>query len=133
MFGFNNKLGITIDKKCIDNLKEENKELLDIFLKIYELLLDKDIELLNQIIPDIEINQIIGYNNSKEKWLSDIKNENIKYYGIDITNVKIKNNKIKLTSNVRAKFYEYNGCWTVDSYLILEEQDNKFIIKEILI
>lgn len=133
MFRASNLLGITIDKKIMDNLKEENKDLLDFFLKIYELLLDKDIKELDKKIPNIQINQIIGNHISKEKWLSNIENESIKYYGIDIANVKIKDNKIELTSNVRAKLYEYNGCWTVDSYLILEKGKNNYIIKEILI
>ena len=35
MFGFNNTNGVTIDKNYIDNLKEENKNLLNIFLEIY--------------------------------------------------------------------------------------------------
>lgn len=137
MFGFNNTNGVTIDKNYIDNLKEENKDLLSIFLEIYEAVIDKNIENLKQIIPNIQINHIVGNSSSKEQWLDDIENENIKYYGVDIQNsiVSINNQKAKveLTSKIRAKLYEYNGSWTVDSYLILEKEDNNWIIKEILI
>lgn len=137
MFGFNNTNGVTIDKNYIDNLKEEDKDLLSIFLEIYEAVIDKNIENLKQIIPNIQINHIVGNSSSKEQWLDDIENENIKYYGVDIQNsiVSINNQKAKveLTSKIRAKLYEYNGSWTVDSYLILEKEDNNWIIKEILI
>lgn len=137
MFGFNNTNGVTIDKNYIDNLKEENKDLLSIFLEIYEAVIDKNIENLKQIIPNIQINHIVGNSSSKEQWLNDIENENIKYYGVDIQKCKISINnpkaKVELTSRIRAKLYEYNGSWTVDSYLILEKEDNNWIIKEILI
>jgi len=137
MFGFNNTNGVTIDKNYIDNLKEENKNLLSIFLEIYEAVIDKDIDNLKKIIPNIQINHIVGNSSSKEQWLNDIENENIKYYGVDIQNSKVSINnqkaKVELTSKIRAKLYEYNGSWTVDSYLILEKEDNNWIIKEILI
>ena len=124
MFGFNNTNGVTIDKNYIDNLKEENKNLLSIFLEIYEAVIDKDIDNLKKIIPNIQINHIVGNSSSKEKWLNDIENESIKYYGVDIQSSKVSINnqkaKVELTSKIRAKLYEYNGSWTVDSYLILE-------------
>lgn len=94
MFGISNTMGITIDKKCRDNLKEENKKLLNVFLKIYELILDKDLEGLRKAIPNIQISQIIGKICTKEKWLDNLKNEDIKYYGIDIIDVKVKNERI---------------------------------------
>ena len=137
MFGFNNTNGVTIDKNYIDNLKEENKNLLSIFLKIYESVIDKDIDNLEKMIPDIQINHIVGNCSSKEKWLNDIENENIKYYGVDIQNCKISVNnqkaKVELTSKIRAKLFEYNGSWTVDSYLAFEKNNNSWIVKEILI
>ena len=137
MFGFNNTNGVTIDKNYIDNLKEENKNLLSIFLEIYEAVIDKDIDNLKNTIPNIQINHIVGNSSSKEQWLSDIENENIKYYGVDIQNSKVSINnqkaKVELTSKIRAKLYEYNGSWTVDSYLILEKENNDWLIKEILI
>lgn len=137
MFGFNNTNGVTIDKNYIDNLKEENKNLLSIFLEIYEAVIDKDIDNLKMVIPDIQINHIVGNSSSKEQWLNDIENENIKYYGVDIQNSKVSINnqkaKVELTSKIRAKLYEYNGSWIVDSYLILEKEDNEWIIKKILI
>lgn len=137
MFGFNNTNGVTIDKNYIENLKEENKNLLSIFLEIYEAVIDKDIDNLKKIIPNIQINHIVGNSSSKEQWLNDIENENIKYYGVDIQSIKVSINnqkaKVELTSKIRAKLYEYNGSWTVDSYLILEKENNDWIIKEILI
>ena len=137
MFGFNNTNGVTIDKNYIDNLKEENKNLLSIFLEIYEAVIDKDIDNLKKIIPNIKINHIVGNCSSKEKWLNDIENENIKYYGVDIQNCTIIVNnqkaKVELTSKIRAKLFEYNGSWTVDSYLAFEKNNNSWIVKEILI
>ncbi len=133
MFVDNNKIGITIDQRCIESLKKNSKELLNIFLKIYESLIYKDIQTLNKIIPNIQMNQIINNSCLKEKWIEAIENEEIRYYKVDVIEVKTDNNRIELTSKIRAKFYEYNGCWIVDSYIIFEKVNNEFVIKEILI
>lgn len=53
MFGISNIMGITIDKKCMDNLEEENKKLLNVFLEIYELLLDRNIKKLDKILTSL--------------------------------------------------------------------------------
>lgn len=133
MFVDNNKIGITIDQRCIESLKKNSKELLNISLKIYESLIYKDIKTLNTIIPNIQINQIINNSCLKEKWIEAIENEEIRYYKVDVIEVKTDNNRIELTSKIRARFYEYNGCWIVDSYIVFEKVNNEFVIKEILI
>jgi len=49
--------------------------------------------------------------------------------------IEIKDTKatIKSSNKIRAKLYEFKGSWVVDSYLILEKENNKWITKEILI
>ena len=67
----------------------------------------------------------------------EIKQEIIRYYSIELLKVEIEHleNKVKIkaTNKIRAKLYDYNGGWTVDSYLILEKDKNNWKSKEILI
>ncbi len=122
---------ITINKECLNKIKDEKA--FDLFIKIYEMLIDRNVNELNRILPNIQINQIIGKSISKEKWLEDVNCENIKYYWIDIEKVKTNKNRIEFTSRVRAKLYEYIGCWIIDSYLAFERNGDEILIKEILI
>ena len=137
MFGFNDMTGVRIDTSCKDKFTEEKKELFDIYTNICIAITDEDIEMLNNSIPTKNIKSIIGANKTKEKWIEEIQKQIIKYYGIEILKIRIniKENTatIKATNKVRAKLYEYRGSWVVDSYLVLEKENNNWIVRDILI
>lgn len=137
MFGFNDMIGVRIDTSCKDKFTEEKKELFDIYTNICIAITDENTQMLNNSIPTKNIKSIIGSIKTKEKWIEEIQKQIIKYYGIEILKIRIniKGNTatIKATNKVRAKLYEYRGSWVVDSYLILEKDNNNWIVKEILI
>ncbi len=106
-------------------------------IEICKAIVDENIEKLKELIPQKYVSHIIGINHTKGQWLTDIANKEIKYYGIEIlkNKIEIKDTKatIKSSNKIRAKLYEFKGSWVVDSYLILEKENNKWITKEILI
>ena len=137
MFSFNNMLGVIVEKDYKDNLSKEQIEVLDIYIEICKAIVDENTEKLREMIPKKYVSHIIGINHTKEQWLTDIANKEIKYYGIEIlkNKIEIKDTKatIKSSNKIRAKLYEFKGSWVVDSYLTLEKENNKWITKEILI
>ena len=122
---------------CKDKFTEEKKELFDIYTNICIAITDENTQMLNNSIPTKNIKSIIGANKTKEKWIEEIQKQIIKYYGIEILKIRIniKGNTatIKATNKVRAKLYEYRGSWVVDSYLVLEKNNDNWNVKEILI
>lgn len=137
MFGFNNMLGVMVDKNHIENLKNEEKDIMNIYLKICVAIIEKDITFLKDTIPEKNLKGIINKVKSKGEWIEDIENEVIKYYGIEILKIKLKINGniaiIKTSNKIRAKLFEYKGSWVVDTYLKLEKVNTNWIVKEILI
>ena len=133
----NNMFGVIVEKNYLSNFKEEDRKFIDIYLKICQAIIEKDINTLNDVLPEKISNQIKGTYKSKEQCINEIKQEILKYYSIEILKIEIEHSEnkvnIKCTNKIRAKLYDYNGGWTVDSYLILEKDKNNWKSKEILI
>ena len=134
MFGFNNMLGVTIDKEYIDELSDKEKEVFKIYIKICEAIVEKDIKTLEQDIPEMRIKNILNESKSKNEWIEDIEKENIKYYGIELLNTEIKvtknNATIKSKSKIRAKLFDYRGSWTKTICMKFIKENGKWIITD---
>lgn len=137
MFGFNNMLGVIVDKNYVENLSKEEKEVLDIYFKICEAIIEKNIVILEKEIPNIQIKNILNNNKSKEEWIAEIEDEKIKYYGIELleTKIEIKEDKAIINSNnkIRAKLYKYRGSWIKESYMKLKKDKDCWKITEFFI
>lgn len=72
-----------------------------------------------------------------EKLPTDIKKENIKYYGIELLNTEIKvtksNATIKSKSKIRAKLFDCRGSWTKTIYMEFIKENGKWIITDFCI
>ena len=97
MFGFNNMLGVIIDRGYIEKLSDKEKEVLKIYIKICEAIVEKDIKTLELDIPEMRIKNMLNGSKLKNEWIKDIEKDNIKYYGIELLNteIKVKKNKNK--------------------------------------
>ena len=93
MYGFNNMLGIILDKNYLNRLSDEEKGIIKVYIKICEAVIEKNIIVLEKEIPNIKIKNILNESKLKSEWIEDIKKENIKYYGIELLNTKITINK----------------------------------------
>lgn len=137
MFGFNNMLGVIVDKNYLTKLSDKEKEVFKIYIKICEAIIEKDIKTLEQDIPEMRIKNILNDSKSKKEWIKDIEKENIKYYGIELLNTEINitkdNATIKSKSKIRAKLFEYRGSWIRTIYMDFIKENDKWIITDFCI
>lgn len=137
MFGFNNMLGVIVDKNYLTKFSDKEKEVFKIYIKICEAIVEKDIKTLQQDIPEMRIKNILNDSKSKKEWIKDIEKENIKYYGIELLNTEINitkdNATIKSKSKIRAKLFEYRGSWIKTTYMDFIKENDKWIITDFCI
>lgn len=137
MFGFNNMLGVIVDKNYLTKFSDKEKEVFKIYIKICEAIVEKDIKTLQQDIPEMRIKNILNDSKSKKEWIKDIEKENIKYYGIELLNTEINitkdNATIKSKSKIRAKLFEYRGSWIKTIYMDFIKENDKWIITDFCI
>ena len=137
MFGFNNMLGVIIDRGYIEKLSDKEKEVLKIYIKICEAIVEKDIKTLELDIPEMRIKNMLNGSKLKNEWIKDIEKDNIKYYGIELLNTEIKvkknNATIKSKSKIRAKLFEYRGSWIKTIYMDFIKENDKWIITDFCI
>ena len=137
MFGFNNMLGVIVDKNYLTKFSDKEKEVFKIYIKICEAIVEKDIKTLQQDIPEMRIKNILNDSKSKKEWIKDIEKENIKYYGIELLNTEINitkdNATIKSKSKIRAKLFEYRGSWIKTTYMDFIKENDKRIITDVCI
>lgn len=137
MFGFNNMLGVIVDKNYLTKVSDKEKEVFKIYIKICEAIVEKDIKTLQQDIPEMRIKNILNDSKSKKEWIKDIEKENIKYYGIELLNTEINitkdNATIKSKSKIRAKLFEYRGSWIKTIYMDFIKENDKWIITDFCI
>ena len=137
MYILGNNTGVLLDKEYFDKYKDKKKEVLDKYLEICEAIVDEDIEVLQREIPDKHIKFIISGIKTKTNFIKEIEEKEIKYYGIELLETKIELSKnkatLKSTNKVRVKIHEYSGIWVVDSFIKVEKENDKLVVKEILI
>lgn len=135
MFGFNNMLGVIVDKKYLEKISGDEREVLDVYIKFCEAIVEKNIKFLVREIQGIKIKNLLNIIKSKDKWIEDIEKENIKYFGIELLNISIKIKKdialIKSKNKVRAKIYNYRGSWIKESYVKLTKENYNWKIIEL--
>lgn len=66
MFGFNNMLGVIVDKNYLTKFSDKEKEVFKIYIKICEAIVEKDIKTLQQDIPEMRIKNILNDSKSKK-------------------------------------------------------------------
>lgn len=137
MYGFNNMLGIILDKNYLNRLSDEEKGIIKVYIKICEAVIEKNIIVLEKEIPNIKIKNILNESKSKSEWIEDIKKENIKYYGIELLNTKITINKniaeVKSKNKIRAKIFNYRGSFIKTSYMNFIKENEKLKINDFCI
>lgn len=137
MFGFNDMTGVILDNDCMNKLQKEEQEIAKIYFELCQAIINEDIASLKKCIPNKSIKNVLGHRVTKEKWLENIEKKNIKYYGIEILDITVNIEKnratIKSLNKIRAKLEQYRGSWKTEGYLMLENENQKWIVKEIFI
>jgi ketosteroid isomerase-like protein len=100
------------------NMSEDNEKILAVFNQINDAMVNKDIETLNTILSDDYVSvHMTGYKQSKEEWLEQIENEEMKYFKImpQKTTITIDGNTAILNCHTKidARIYGFRNTWNM--------------------
>lgn len=120
------------DVKIYEN---EHKEIEEIYKKFYEYKINKNIKDLNEILDsNFTLTHMTGYKQNKDEWFSQIKDEQMKYYGYTIDNIDITLNKntgqLIGRSKTDARIYGSRNKWNLQLIMRIKKIDDKWIISE---
>jgi ketosteroid isomerase-like protein len=99
-------------------MSEDKQKILAVFNQINDAMINKDIEALNTILSDDYASvHMTGYKQSKQEWLEQIENEEMKYFNTlpQKTTITIDGNTAILICDTKidAKIYGFRNTWSM--------------------
>lgn len=109
----------------------DEEQIMALYERMQQAMVDKDVDTLREIMgADTTVRHITGRTQTMDEWLSDIENEEMKYYSIDITEPQITvdgDNATMTCSNViDARIYGSRGTWTLSGGGEFEKADGEW-------
>ena len=109
----------------------DEEQILAVYERMQQAMVDKDTDTLREMMgADTTVRHITGRTQTMDEWLSDVENEEMKYYSIEITNPEIVMNGDTATltcSNViDARIYGSRGTWTLSGRAAFEKRDGQW-------
>lgn len=109
---------------------EEQQEIADFIDRRNKAMVSRDIETLRSLMADdLVLVHMSGQTQSKEEWLEEIKNETMRYYSIEIENLRITVDGNKATATytsiMDARIWGSRGTWRMNSTMNLEKTENR--------
>jgi hypothetical protein len=100
------------------NMSEDKQKILAVFNRINDAMVNKDIETLNTILDDdYVLVHMTGYQQSKQEWLEQIENEEMKYFKTmpQETTITINTNTAILICDTKidARIYGFRNTWSM--------------------
>lgn len=111
-------------------LTQEQKEIADFLDCRNKAMVDRDIETLRSLMADdLVLVHMSGQTQSKEEWLEEIRNETMRYYSIEIENLRITVDGNSATATyisiMDARIWGSRGTWRMHSTMNLEKTENR--------
>lgn len=101
-----------VNLMCEKSFSQADQEIVDMFMEFQQALIDKDLDKLNEMIVDVpEFINVTGKYQSKDEFLSQIRDGTLNYLNFDILNPTVlfdDDNAASLIANVRL-FIEINA------------------------
>jgi ketosteroid isomerase-like protein len=99
-------------------MSEDKQKILAVFNQINDAMINKDIETLNTILSDDYASvHMTGYKQSKQEWLEQIENEEMKYFNTlpQKTTITIDGNTAILICDTKidARIYGFRNTWSM--------------------
>ncbi|TDM40240.1 nuclear transport factor 2 family protein [Macrococcoides goetzii] len=112
------------------------QEVYTIYKKLYEAMIEKDTDTINNLLMDgIILVHITGVKQSKREWLRAIENESMKYYSTKEENIEIVLKEKKATliaqNKVDAKIYGLRNTWPLQLTMIMVKFENDWEISRV--
>lgn len=114
-------------------MASDEEQILAVYERMQQAMVDKDTDTLREMMgADTTVRHISGRTQTMDEWLSDVENEEMKYYSIKVTDPKIiiDGNTATLTcSNViDARIYGSRGTWTLSGGAAFEKIDGEWVM-----
>ncbi len=114
----------------VDEMIDEEMILAE-YQRFQQAMVDKDTDTLREMMgADTVVRHITGRTQTMDEWLSDVENEEMKYYNIEIKNpvISIDGDTATLScSNViEARIYGSHGTWTLSGGADFEKVDGEW-------
>jgi ketosteroid isomerase-like protein len=111
-------------------MSEDKQKILTVFNRINDAMVNKDIETLNNILSaDYVSVHMTGYRQSKQEWLEQIENEEMKYFRTipQKTTITIDGNTANLICHTKidARIYGLRNTWSMKTEMhFIKRGDN---------
>ncbi|MGG4201812.1 nuclear transport factor 2 family protein [Peribacillus frigoritolerans] len=118
-------------------MSEDKQKILAVFNQINDAMINKDIETLNTILSDDYASvHMTGYRQSKQEWLEQIENEEMKYFKTipQKTKITIHGNKAVLICDTKidARIYGFRNTWSMKTEMHFDKYgDNWYPVNAI--
>ena len=114
-------------------MENDKAKILAVYERMQQAMVDKDTDTLREMMgADTTVRHITGRTQTMDEWLSDVENEEMKYYSIEVTNpeIIIQGGTATLTcSNViDARIYGSRGTWTLSGGAAFEKIDGEWVM-----
>lgn len=116
-----------------ETVANDEEQILAVYERMQQAMIDKDTDTLREMMgADTTVRHITGRTQTMDEWLSDVENEEMKYYSIKVTEPKseINGDTATLTcSNViDARIYGSRGTWTLSGGAAFEKIDGEWVM-----
>jgi ketosteroid isomerase-like protein len=112
-------------------MSEEKQKILAVYNRINDAMVNKDIETLNNLlIDDYVLVHMNGYQQSKEEWLEQIENEEMKYFKTmpQKTTITIDGNTAILLCDTKidARIYGFRNTWSMNMEMYFDKRGDNW-------
>ncbi|MBD5430190.1 nuclear transport factor 2 family protein [Lactobacillus sp.] len=113
----------------------DEQQIISLYRKENQAIVDKDINTLNQILaPSMELTHMTGYIQPKMEWIDQIQNEEMKYYSSDeeaIEDIEINGDTASFIGKNRVKARIWGGSistWQLQMKMYFAKENGKWVI-----
>ena len=122
-----------IERNTTDLSKEDQEAIIARYEELQQVLIDQNIPTLKQLLPDDYIAvHITGRRQTKEEWLKDIENGDMRYFHFTDLHYRFsqEGNRVQLgiRQRITANIYGSEGTWSIPGTRVFEKRDGEWQI-----
>lgn len=122
-----------IESNTTDLSKEDQEAIIARYEELQQALIDQNIPKLKQLLPDDYIAvHITGRRQTKEEWLKDIENGDMRYFHFTDLHYSFsqEENRVQLgiRQRITANIYGSEGTWSIPGTRLFEKRDGEWQI-----
>lgn len=112
----------------------DEQEVIDLYRKVNEAMVAKDIDTLTEILSDdMHLIHMTGYDHTKKEWLAQIESEQMRYFSSEeetIKDIQIEGNHASFIgqNKVDARIYGSRNTWNLEMNMMFEKVAGTWMI-----